>query len=72
MVSDPVGRVSQVNIMESGLTHCADSLAGGREGTFIMHFGAPGDPLEKSPGVKSGFAGKTPNIQHKFYKESQR
>lgn len=69
---DPVGNIAQVGVMESGVMHCADSLIGGREGTAVIHQGAPGDPMEKSAGVKSGYMGKTPNISHKFYKGGQR
>jgi hypothetical protein len=34
--------------MASGLTHTADSLAGGKRGTFIDRFGPPGDPAVKA------------------------
>jgi hypothetical protein len=61
----------QINRMESGLHHCADSLAGGREGTVKIRFGGPGDPLEKSSGVESGFVGKTPNLMEKFTRTKQ-
>lgn len=70
-IKDLLGGGGQVNVMESGLTHCADSLEGGREGTVKLRFGAPGDPLEKSRGAKSGYAGKTPNLQQKFFREKQ-
>lgn len=33
--------------MPSGFVHTADSLAGGPRGTFISHYGAPGDPTKK-------------------------
>lgn len=69
---DPIDGTRQVNVMQSGLTHCADSLAGGREGTAILRFGAPGDPLEKSAGVNSGFVGKTPNLNNKFLRRENR
>jgi hypothetical protein len=69
---DPIEGARQVNVMESGLIHTADSLAGGREGTFVMRFGAPGDPLEKSPGVNSDLFGKTPNLLDKFSRKGQR
>jgi hypothetical protein len=71
-LGDPIGGARQVNRMESGLIHCADSLAGGREGTFVMRFGAPGDPLEKSTGAESNLYGKTPNLLEKFNRNGQR
>lgn len=70
-LKDPLGGGGHVYVMDSGLTHCSDSLGGGREGTVKIHFGAPGDPLDKSPGVKSGWAGRTPDIQKKFMRERQ-
>jgi hypothetical protein len=70
-VRDPVDGVRQVNVMPSGLTHCADSMAGGREGQAIIHFGMPGDPLTKSQGVKSGYAGNVPNLTKKFMRQEQ-
>lgn len=69
---DPIGTVALIHKMPSGLTHCADSLAGGKEGTFIHRFGSPGDPLEKSHGSESDLYGRAPNIQEKFLKKGQR
>jgi hypothetical protein len=71
-LDDPIGGARQVQHMPSGLVHCADSLAGGREGTFIQRFGAPGDPLEKSAGVSSDLYGRAPDIQTKFLRKGQR
>lgn len=51
--------------MPSGLYHTADSLAGGRRGTFVDRFGPPGDPTKKThpAGSKSGSdLGTTPRI----------
>jgi hypothetical protein len=71
-LADPIEGTRQVNVMESGLTHCADSQGGGRQGTAVMRFGAPTDPLDKSPGVSSGYVGKTPNLDKKFIRKEQR
>ncbi len=71
-LADPIEGVRVLNKMESGLVHCADSLSGGREGTFIQRYGAPGDPLEKSAGVSGDLYGKAPNIQEKFMRKGQR
>jgi hypothetical protein len=68
-IKDPLGGGGQVNVMESGLRHCADSYEGGREGTVKLRFGAPGDPLEKSAGVRSGYTGRVPDLQKKFLRE---
>jgi hypothetical protein len=71
-LAEPLESNSQVNIMESGLTHCADSMAGGRGGEYIQRLGAPIDPTEKSPGVKSGYFGAAPNLNKKFLRKEQR
>lgn len=71
-LSDPIGGVRQVNVMESGLIHCGDSLSGGRDGTFIQRFGHPGDPLERSAGVSGDLYGRTPDVQAKFIRKGQR
>jgi hypothetical protein len=69
---DPIGGGGSVYKMPSGLVHCADSLGGGREGTFVQRFGAPGDPLEKSRGSESTLYGRVPNIADKFLRKGQR
>lgn len=71
-LKDPIGGGGVVNIMPSGLTHCADSLGNGRDGVFVQRFGAPGDPLEKSRGVDSSLYGRVPNVSEKFIRKGQR
>jgi len=71
-LKDPVGSKSILNEMPSGLIHTADSLGNSREGRIILRFGSPGDPLGGSTVESAGFAGRTPNLQTKFMKGSQR
>lgn len=72
-IGDPTGAGGgQINVMPSGLRHCADSMAGGREGTVKLRMGAPGDPLEKSTGVSSDLYGRAPDLQTKFMRKGQR
>jgi len=71
-LKDPVAGARQIQHMPSGLVHCADSMAGGIKGEVILTFGAPGDPMEKSSGVKSNLYGKSPDLFKKFQKREQR
>jgi hypothetical protein len=72
-VSDPLGGGGHVNVMKSGLIHCADSQGTARiEGEVIIRYGAPGNPLEKSPGMAADAgAGSSPNLLTKFSKRHQ-
>lgn len=72
-LKDPVPGVRRINGTPSGLLHCADSQAGGpRGGDFILTFGAPGDPMERSSMLESKQYGRTPDLFKKFQKDSQR
>jgi hypothetical protein len=52
-----------IHHMDSGLIHTADSLAGGREGTFVDRFGPPGDPTRKSSSAHDrGTIGRQPDL----------
>lgn len=71
-VKDPTNASGgRLNVMPSGLIHCADSLSGGREGSVTLRQGAPGDPLQKSGTVSSGYMGSAPDIQKKFMRKGQ-
>lgn len=55
------GDASGLHKMESGFLHTADSLAGGKRGTFKSEFGPPGDPTVKAAAAKdSSILGSAP------------
>jgi hypothetical protein len=68
-----LGGEPHVNIMPSGLIHCADSQGHpGRIGQVIIQFGEPGSPLEQSAGIQGDAgAGTSPNLLRKFSHEKQ-
>ena len=72
-ISDPLGGGGKLGTMESGLIISADSLMGSPRSSneTVLHFGAPGNPLEKSSGVNANTYGKVPNIQQKFIRKGQ-
>jgi len=71
-LKDPVGSISIINEMSSGLVHLADSLGGGRTGRFILRQGSPGDPLAGSSRESGNILGEVPNLFGFTNRRSQR
>lgn len=53
--------------LPSGLTHFADSIAGGVRGTFIDRFGPPIGPTERYTTSKEEGFGVAPDLHQKFF-----